>query len=70
MDLFLAVLSLHCCMWSFCREQGCLLVAVCGRLLAAASLVAGHRLYACGLQQLWHIGLVTPWPVGSSRARD
>ena len=35
-------------------------VAVC-RLLVVASLVVEHRLYAHGLQQLWHVGLVALW---------
>ena len=37
-------------------------VAVC-RLLVVASLVAEHRLYAHGLQLLWHVGLVALWHV-------
>ena len=44
--LFLAVLGLHCCAQAFssCGEQGLLFVAVCGLLIAVASLVAEHRL--------------------------
>ena len=37
---------------------GLLFVPVCGLLIAVASLVAEHRLYALGLQWLWHMGLV------------
>ena len=35
-----------CCAWAFssCGEQGLLFVAVCGLLIAVASLVAEHRL--------------------------
>ena len=44
--LFLAVLGLHCCTWAFssCGERGPLFVAVCGLLIAVASLVAEHGL--------------------------
>ena len=44
--LFLAVLGLLCCTGAFssCGEQGLLFVAVCGLLMAVASLVAEHRL--------------------------
>ena len=44
-------------------------VAVC-RLLVVASLVAEHRLYAHGLQLLWHVGLVALWHVWSSWTRN
>ena len=81
--LFLAALGLHCCVRAFssCGERGLLFVAVCRLLIAVASLVSEHRLQACGLQQLWlagcraqaqqlwHMGLVVPWHVGSSRTR-
>ena len=45
-NLFLAALGLCCCKWAFssCREQGLLLIAVRGPLIAVASLVAEHRL--------------------------
>ena len=58
--LFLAVLGLHCCMWAFstCSDWGLLFIAVCGRLIAVASLVAEHGLQAHGLQQLWCTGSV------------
>ena len=48
--LFLAALSLHCCMWAFssCGKQG-LLFIVCGLLIAVASLVE-HGPLAHGLQ--------------------
>ena len=44
--LFLAALGLRCCAWAFssCGERGLLFVAVCGLLIAAASLVAEHGL--------------------------
>ena len=50
-NLFLAALGLHCCMRAFssCSEQGLLFVAVCGLLIAVASLVAEHTLQARGL---------------------
>ena len=81
--LFLAALGLCCCTWAFssCGERGLLFCAVCRLLIAVASLVAEHRLQACRLQQLWHVGsrvqaqqlwhwgLVAPRHVGSSRTR-
>ena len=44
--LFLAVLGLLCCTWAFSSfgERGLLFVAVCGFLIAVASLVAEHGL--------------------------
>ena len=38
--------------WAFssCGERGLLFIAVCRLLIAVASLVAEHRLYACRLQ--------------------
>ena len=44
--LFLAALGLRCCAWAFssCGEQGLLSLAVCGLLIAVASLVAEHGL--------------------------
>ena len=44
--LFLAALGLCCCTWAFssCSEWGLLFVAVCGLLIAVASLVVEHRL--------------------------
>ena len=44
--LFLAALGLHCCAWAFssCGERGPLFAAVCGLLIAVASLVAEHGL--------------------------
>ena len=81
--LFLAVLGLRCCARAFssCGERGPLLVAVCGPLVAVASLVAEHGLQAHRRQQLWltgsgaqarqlwHTGLVAPRHAGSSRTR-
>ena len=50
--LFLAVLGLRCCSQAFssCGERGLLSVAVCGLLIAVASLVVEHGLYAHRLQ--------------------
>ena len=58
--LFLAALGVRCCTQTFssCGEWGLLFVAVHGLLIAVASLAAEHRLQACGLQQLWHVGSV------------
>ena len=44
--LILAALGLCCCAQAFssCGERGLLFVAVCGLLIAVASLVAEHRL--------------------------
>ena len=44
--LFLAALGLRCCTWAFFSgvERGLLFVAVCGLLIAVASLVAEHGL--------------------------
>ena len=51
-NLFLAALGLHCCTRAFssCGKQGLLFIAVHGFLIAVASLVAEHGLYARGLQ--------------------
>ena len=43
---------------------------VCGLLTAAASPVGECRLSLCGLQELWHTGLVVPQHVESSWTRD
>ena len=50
--LFLAALGLRCCMRAFssCGERGLLFLAVRGILIAVASLVAEHGLWALGLQ--------------------
>ena len=44
--LFLAMLGLRCCVWTFssCGERGLLFVAVCGLLIAVASFVVEHGL--------------------------
>ena len=49
--LFLAAWGLRCCARAFssCGERGLLFVAVCGLLIAVASLVAEHGLEARGL---------------------
>ena len=46
MYVFLAMLGLHCCARAFssCSEWGLLFIAVCGLLIAVASLAAEHRL--------------------------
>ena len=43
---FFAVFGVRCCAWAFssCSERGLLFVAVHGRLIAVASLVAEHGL--------------------------
>ena len=48
--LFLAALGLRCCAWAFfsCRERELFFTAVCGLLIAVASLVAAHRLQSAG----------------------
>ena len=67
--------------FSGCGEQGLLSVAVGGRLLALAPLVAEHRLQVLRLQQLhswalgswavlWNVGLVVLQHGGSSQAKD
>ena len=50
--LFLAALGLRCCTRAFssCGERGLLFLAVRGILIAVASLVAEHGLWALGLQ--------------------
>ena len=42
----MAVLGLHCCAWTFSSlsKWGLLFIAVCGPLIAVASLVAEHGL--------------------------
>ena len=47
----MTVLGLHFCARAFssCGKWGPLLIAVCGPLTVAASLVAGHRLQTCRL---------------------
>ena len=49
--LFLSALGLCCCVQAFssCGVQGLLFVAVCGLLIAVASLVVEHGLWAHGL---------------------
>ena len=66
---------------SHCDQPG-LLVAVCGLLTVAVSLVAEHGFYGTWAQhlqvvgsrtwaqELWCIGLAAPWHVGSSWSRD
>ena len=49
---FIRLCWVRCCARAFssCGERGLLFVAVHGILIAVASLVAKHRLQACGLQ--------------------
>ena len=51
-------------------ERELLFTGVRGLLAAVAALVAGHRLWAPGLQWLWCTGLVALRLVGSSWTRD
>ena len=69
--LFFTAWGLCCCAWTFssCVERGLLFVAVCGVLIAVASLVAECGLQARRLQQLWHTGLAAPRHMGSSPTR-
>ena len=69
--IYLAVLSLCCCLWAFssCSDGGHCLVAV-RRLLTAVLLLlqsTGSRVH--GLPELRLIDLVALWHVGSSRTR-
>ena len=50
--------------WAFshCGEQGYSLVAMHRLLIGVASLVVEHRLQACGLQYLQHMGSVVASP--------
>ena len=69
MYLFLVMLGLCCCAWTFSsgNKQGLLFIAVCGLLIAEASffcgaqalgsqasVVAAHGLSHCGLRALEH----------------
>ena len=45
-----------CGLFSSCIEWGLLFIAVCGLLIAVASLAVEHRLQVCGLWQLWLAG--------------
>ena len=58
--LIFGVLGLCCCARAFssCGEQGLLLVAVHGLLIAVASLVVEHGFQVRWLQQLWLAGSV------------
>ena len=51
------------CTWAVsCSKRGLFLVAVHRLLVAAASLVAEHQLYVCGLRELQHVGSVVAVP--------
>ena len=69
-NIFLAVLGLHCCVSAFSGfgSRGYALVAAC-RLLIAGLLLLQSTGYRQGLQRLWHTGLVAPQHVGCSRTR-
>ena len=64
--IFKFYLFIFGCFWSSLLREGflqlqrggLLFIAVRGLLTAVASLVVEHGLYACGLQQLWHVGSV------------
>ena len=49
---FLAVVSLHCCVWAFssCGEWGLLFFVVRRLLIVVTSLVEEHRLYGTRVQ--------------------
>ena len=69
-------------LFSSCREQGLLFIALQGCVTVVVSLIAEHGLRARGLQelqlvgcrvqaqQMWHTGLVALWRGGSSWTRD
>ena len=50
-------------------SRGLLFIELRGLLAVGASLVAEHRLEACGLQWVWCTGLGAPERVQSSRTR-
>ena len=70
----MAALGLCCCVQAFSRYGywELLFIAMCGLLVAMASLVANHGLQVCWLQKLYLQcpGLVAPWHVGTSQTRD
>ena len=72
LNLFLAVLVLHCCAWalSSCGEWELLFIAEHGLLTVVAYLVAELGCRERGLQELWCTGSVVPCRVESSQARD
>ena len=61
---FLTVLGLHCYVGFFLAtvSQRCSLVAVCGLLIAVASLAQEQRIQARELQWLGHLGSVGATP--------
>ena len=67
MYLFLATLGLRCYAQTFssCVSGGYTLAAVCGLLIAVASLVEDYWLKARELQWLWYMNLVDLKHVGS-----
>ena len=68
--IFLVALGLHCCAWAFssCGEWRILFIAMHRLLIAAASVVAEHRLRRTGF--VWCMGLVAPWHVESSWTKN
>ena len=57
--------------WGGVREgQELLLIAMCRLPIAVVSLVGEHRLCGTWAQELWYIGPVAQWHVGSSWTRD
>ena len=66
----MAVLSLHCYAQasSNCGEWGLLSIVVCRPLIAVSSLV--EQSFRTRAQQLWCMGLVVLWHVGSNKIRD
>ena len=80
--LFLAVLGLLCCVGSslVAVSRGNSLVEVCGLFIVVASVAAEHGLQGVRAaavaapgsraQQLWLLGLVALWHVGSSQIRN
>ena len=70
--LFLVVLGLCCCTQAFSSwgEWRLLFAAVQGLLIAAASLVAEHRLLGARASGVWRTGLAATRPMGSSQTPD
>ena len=69
-SLYLAALNLYCCMWAFssCGKWG--LLFSCGALTSHYSGFSCWRAQVEAAQQLWLMGLVALWLVGSSQTRD
>ena len=71
-SVFLVALGLcgHTCALSSRSEWGLSFIAVHGLFITVVSLVTQHRLQACSLQYLWHVGSIVvahrPWSVRAS----